>query len=201
MRFVWVLLLGLVACGGQKRKIRVPDSIVANPNKKVIPKQQEDPLVVKMSDGKRTWQVEIPIYGGKDFSAEIPLEVGHNGIMQEPIIGQTEADREIIEAKRAAGKQVPATKAGEEKRSPSYLATIARVRELYKRRQYEMALVDLVELDRQYPDDERILEMKGTLYNRLNRRKEAKRAWERVLSLNPNNESVARALEQLEDVE
>ena len=60
------------------------------------------------------------------------------------------------------------------------------------------AATTLVELDRQYPDDERILEMKGTLYVRLNRPKEAKKAWERVLSLNPNNETVARALERLE---
>ena len=84
-------------------------------------------------------------------------------------------------------------------KTSSYLATIARARELYKRRQYEMALMDIVELDRMYPDDERVLEMKGTLYLKLNRASDAKKAWERVLALNPNNQGVARALEQLQE--
>src|SRR3954451_15170203 len=42
----------------------------------------------------------------------------------------------------------------------SYLLTLARVKDLYRSRQYELAMVELVELDRQYPEDEHILSMK-----------------------------------------
>ncbi len=195
-----IVALGLVGCGASQRKIKIPDSVIANPKKKDAPDRSPPPYVVKMSDGQHIWEIEIPIpTGTPSFQAAIPLDLGD--ISKRPpgtYTYQTEADREIIEAKKAAGEPVPEVKPGEEPHTASYLATIARVRELFKRRQYEMALVDLVKLDRQYPDDERILEMKGTLYFRLNRPKEAKKAWERVLSLNPNNEGVARALERLE---
>ncbi len=199
------ILLGMfalfaLACSGPQRKIKIPESVVANPKKKEAAREERplQPYVVKMSDGTRTWQIEIPVaQGSPSFSTAIPLDLGD--ISQKPPgTYQTEADREIIEAKKEAGEPVPDVKPGEEPHTQSYLATIARVKELFKRRQYEMALVDLVKLDRQYPDDEQILQMKGTLYFRLNRPKEAKKAWERVLSLNPNNETVARALERLE---
>lgn len=192
-------LLAVLGCGGHQRKIKIPESVVANPRKEgQAPQAAPQPYVVKMSDGQRVWEVVIPVGNGSpSFQAAIPLDLGDLS-QKTPGTYQTEADREIIEAKKAAGEPVPIAKAGEAPKASSYLATIARVKELFKRRQYEMALVDLVKLDRQYPDDQRILEMKGTLYSRLNRPNEAKKAWERVLSLNPNNEVVARALERLE---
>jgi tetratricopeptide (TPR) repeat protein len=191
------LALASIGCGGHQRKIKIPESVVANPKKKDAPQRLSEPYVVKMSDGQRVWEISIPVFDGAPVNAAIPLDLGEVS-KKTPGNYQVTADGEIIEAKKAAGEKVPEVKPGEEPRSKSYLKTLARVRELFKRRQYELALVDLVELDRQYPDDERILEMKGTLYVRLNRPKEAKKAWERVLSLNPNNETVARALERLE---
>ena len=192
-----ILALSLFGCGGQQRKIKIPESVVPNPRKKQAPEPPGQPYVVKMSDGERVWELVIPVQPGVPLNAVIPLDLGQLS-QKPPGRYQTEADGEIIEAKKEAGEKVPEIKPGEEARAQSYLATLARVKELYKRRQYEMALIDLVKLDRQYPDDERILSMKGTLYSRLNRPKEAKKAWERVLSLNPNNETVARALERLE---
>ena len=194
---VAALSLALFGCGGHQRKIKIPESVVQNPRNKQAPQPMSQPYVVKMSDGERVWELEIPVQPGVPLKAVVPLDLGQLS-QQPPGRYQTEADGEIIEAKKQAGEKVPQTKPGEQAKNQSYLATLARVKELFKRRQYEMALIDLVELDRLYPDDERILEMKGTLYSRLNRPKEAKKAWERVLSLNPNNEVVARALERLE---
>ena len=71
---------------------------------------------------------------------------------------------------KPAAKSAPARKPGDDKppaAKASYLLTLARVKELYRTRQYELALVELVELDRQYPEDEHILSMKGSLYERL----------------------------------
>jgi tetratricopeptide (TPR) repeat protein len=91
-----------------------------------------------------------------------------------------------------------ARKPGED-RSPkaSYLLTLARVKDLYRAKQYELALVELAELDRQYPDDEQILAMKGSLYERLGNIKAARDAWNSALRINGNNLAVMDALDRL----
>jgi len=96
--------------------------------------------------------------------------------------------------KRAARKpnddKAPSAKA-------SYLLTLARVKELYRSKQYELALVELAELDRQYPEDEHILSMKGSLYERLGNKKLAAEAWQQTLRINPYNLAVLEALQRL----
>jgi hypothetical protein len=46
---------------------------------------------------------------------------------------------------------------------------VAQVRELYNSRNYEIALVQLVDLERDYPNDEKLLAMKGSIYRKLGR--------------------------------
>jgi tetratricopeptide (TPR) repeat protein len=79
----------------------------------------------------------------------------------------------------------------------SYLLTLAKVKDLYRDRKYELALVELGELERQYPDDERILSMKGSLYERLGNKNLAREAWQQALTLNPFNLAVLEALQRL----
>ena len=80
---------------------------------------------------------------------------------------------------------------------PSYLLTLARVKDLYRTRHYELALVELVELEKQYPNDEHILSMKGSLYERLGNKNLAREAWQEALRLNPFNLAVLEALQRL----
>lgn len=204
-RSIVAVLLLCLGCSSSTRTIKIPESVVQRPGTEGQGRTTPQPYVVKMSDGTRTWQIEVP---GSDqpggFETVIPLDQDPNGplgkvTLASPSLPQTEADREIIEAKKQKGEPIAAPAPGEQPKKASYLATIARAKELYKRRQYELAMMDIVELDRMYPDDERVLEMKGTLYLKLNRPNEAKKAWERVLALNPNNQGVARALEQLQE--
>jgi hypothetical protein len=79
----------------------------------------------------------------------------------------------------------------------SYLLTLARVKDLYRTRHYELGLVELVELEKQYPDDEHILSMKGSLYERLGNKNLAREAWQQALTLNPYNLAVLEALSRL----
>jgi hypothetical protein len=79
----------------------------------------------------------------------------------------------------------------------SYLLTLARVKDLYRTRHYELGLVELVELENQYPDDEHILSMKGSLYERLGNKNLAREAWQEALRLNPFNLAVLEALQRL----
>jgi len=89
----------------------------------------------------------------------------------------------------AAGGAAPA--------KASYLLTLARVKDLYRTRHYELGLVELVELEKQYPDDEHILSMKGSLYERLGNPALAREAWQEVLRINPFNLAVLEALQRL----
>jgi tetratricopeptide (TPR) repeat protein len=195
---IFFALFFVAACSGQKRVIRIPDSVVPNPKtKKDADRPGIQPFVIKMSDGKNVYEAQIPIDPSTgSLVATIPLKTD-DLLLQPPDAPQTEADREIIESKKANGERTPETAPGEPPKTKSYLSTLARVNQLYKKRQYELALIDITKLDREYPDDERILEMKGTLYWKLHRAKQAKEAWERVLALDPNNALVAQALEQL----
>jgi len=101
------------------------------------------------------------------------------------------------------GKAAPkraARKPGDNKAPPakaSYLLTLARVKDLYRAKQYELALVELAELDRQYPDDEHILSMKGSLYERLGNVPLARDGWQAALRIDSNNLSVMDALDRL----
>lgn len=152
------------------------------------------PYVIKVTDGRRTWQIEIPSgAGAPTFEASIPLELSE----QTPPAGgpATEADRELLAEQRARGEKVPEATDVE---APSYLRTLSVVRALYQNRQYELALVELVKLERHHPEDLRILEMKGTLLSRLGRIEEARAAWERALALDPGSPTLRRALDGLD---
>ena len=71
------------------------------------------------------------------------------------------------------------------------------IADLYRTRHYELGLVELVDLERQYPDDEHILSMKGSLYERLGNKNLAREAWQEALRLNPFNLAVLEALQRL----
>ena len=184
---------GLLALGGcassSGRTVRIPESAIARPSPTGKKRAAGlDPYVIKMSDGQRTWQIEIPATSASGaFEAVIPLDLGAADGVAAPA-AESPADRDVKAAAGAAASDGP---------SPSYLSTLAKVNALFRKRQYELALIEITRLDQAYPDDERVLEMKGTLYWRLRKPKLAREAWERVLALNPDNAAVAQALENL----
>jgi hypothetical protein len=101
-------------------------------------------------------------------------------------------------AKGGAGSpKAGASESGAPSGQASYLLTLARVKDLYRTHHYELGLVELVELEKQYPDDEHILSMKGSLYERLGNKNLARDAWQQVLTLNPFNLAVLEALSRL----
>ncbi len=104
--------------------------------------------------------------------------------------GEAPPPPEKKSARKPGDNKPPSAKA-------SYLLTLARVKELYRTKQYELALVELAELDRQYPDDEHILSMKGSLYERLGNKNLAREAWQQTLRINPYNLAVLEALQRL----
>jgi hypothetical protein len=181
---------------------------------------------VTMTDGDQNWEVTIPEIGTA-YEVSIPLKgskgIGPGGVVvEQPVL--TAADKEIvgqrqIDARARAEEPLPegtplpddssgtprparpragaAVPVGQVTPKASYLLTLAKVKDLYRTRNYELALVELVALEREYPEDERIMSMKGSLYEKLGRRQLAREAWEGVLALNPYNLQVAEALQRL----
>ena len=80
---------------------------------------------------------------------------------------------------------------------PSYLLGIEEVRNLYRRGNYELAMVRLKKLEEAYPGDVKLLTMKGTLWVQLGRDALARKAWEQVLQIDPENQQVIDALKRL----
>ncbi len=80
---------------------------------------------------------------------------------------------------------------------PSYMLTIEEVQKLYRSGNYELAMVRIADLERAYPNDVKILSMKGTLWMKLGRPELAREAWEQVLQIEPDNRQVMDALKTM----
>jgi tetratricopeptide (TPR) repeat protein len=212
-------MLTISGCGAARSTIVVPPEAVREWAYNTDGQTGEGRYVVRMTDGKREWEVEFPdaVYGSE---VRVPLKNGaHQMRYSGERSGATAADRELDDAERAARDKAAtqpldpiydlvdqpgkgaAPKTPAKKNKASYLMGIAQVRQLYESRNLEIALVQLVELEKDYPNDEKLLAMKGSIYRKLGRNNLARAAWERVLALNPDNTVVAGALRALAEEE
>ncbi|MBL7716388.1 MAG: hypothetical protein JNL01_13055 [Bdellovibrionales bacterium] len=78
----------------------------------------------------------------------------------------------------------------------SYLASMDRVKQLYKSARYEAALLELDELVRHYPTDPKIYEMRGTLLDRLGKTDMAIKSWNQALRFEPGNQALRKFIER-----
>jgi tetratricopeptide (TPR) repeat protein len=166
------------------------------------------------------YEVRIPLRGKAGQNGGIPVDQATLTAADKEIVGQREVDARLrAEEPRPGDNGAPDSEGGEGVRPAglrtgrpnpgaapagpvatprsSYLLTLAKVKDLYRSRNYEIALVELVALEREYPNDERIMSMKGSLYEKLGRRQLARESWEAVLAINPYNLQVAEALQRL----
>jgi len=163
--------------------------------------------VLRLAEHNRVWELELPESAG-GYEMRIPLDG--------PLDAPTAADSELLaaapdaqtSAKPAAstspngGAKAPVTAAAAEAgKAPgkSYLGTLAKVREMYASRRYELALVELVDLEASHPKDERLQAMKGSVYLKLGKPQLARESWQKALGLNPEDLAVAEALRTLKE--
>lgn len=228
LRALLSFLLGLMAvaagCSTPTAKIVVPGSALQHPEY-----GSKERYVIRMSDGERDWEVELPETNG-GYEVRIPVESGETLTWDPHRL--TDADKELLRA-MGRGTSIPGdelgpvdvivggglgqqeaqspddpqqptpaasneTAAGSPAQSPpSYLLGIEDINQLYRAGQYELALVRLSRLQKAYPEDVKLLAMKGTLWLRLGRPGLAREAWEQVLRIDPNNRTVLSALRQM----
>jgi tetratricopeptide (TPR) repeat protein len=174
---------------------------------------------IQLPEVSTAYEVKVPLSGKPStrLAVDMPtMTAADREILQErEAAARAEGDNDLPPSdaeglKRAAarddsGDAKPAPKRASRKpgddkppsAKASYLLTLARVKDLYRSRQYELALVELAELDKQYPEDEHILSMKGSLYERLGNKNLAREAWQQTLRINPYNLAVLEALQRL----
>lgn len=169
--------------------------------------------LVRMSEQGRIWEVELP-ESRDGFELRVPLHERRldyrNGADQE-LLADALGTKDVVPAAGTARDRKPAAadaKAAQKDaerqlkegpdwksdRRAGYLSSVAKVKELYVARRYELALIELVDLMEDYPEDAQLYSMKGSLYLKLGRAKLAREAWEKSLSINPNDLGVAEAL-------
>jgi len=224
----WVLFV-LCACSAvQPRRMVVPEGMrrEAQPlprpeNKPPTPalqgalqpaaatRAQDGRYVLRLAEHNRVWELELPESAG-GYEMRIPLD----GPLESP----TAADAELLAAapesaavaKPAADAKpdgaakpaaIAAAKAEAAAKVPrkSYLATLAKVREMYASRRYELALVELVDLEASHPKDARLQAMKGSVYLKLGKAQLARESWQKALALDPEDPAVAEALRTLKE--
>lgn len=237
---------GVGAIGGSEgtsKVIVVPSTATHAPSYRGDGSVPSRRYVVRMSDGKRDWEVEFPEVA-TGYELRIPLgKKRDDGV---DVVGDdlTAADKQLLESlrrrnvgmeregifengknkadpegKNQLGGLEPGSeldkdgkpKAGEQKgvdpfagtedqAAPtrrSYFLGIDKVKKLYRAGKYEVAIVFLKKLERDYPSDLQVLSMMGTLWLKLNQPELAREYWEKVLKIDPTNRSVVEALKQL----
>lgn len=212
-----LLLVALPACETPRpyKSLRVPDEMrrTAPPSSSAA-RQKPPPLtppqkyILRMAEAGRVWEVELP-EGTGGYEVRLPLAGGG------PVEMLTSADEEMLaeavltakggkdsqpaaDGKPAAGGkpagEAQVVDAQKRARTRSYLGGVARVKEMFVSRRYELALIELVNLEKEYPNDARLLAMKGSLHVKLGQPKLARQAWEQALSINPDDLGIAEAL-------
>jgi tetratricopeptide (TPR) repeat protein len=181
------------------RRLRLPSDMRPAPaastateaKKDAKPQPHAPRYVVRLAERGRVWELELP-EGAGGYEVRVPLE--------DSALQPTVADAQLLAGERPTpppgAPQVDAAAAAQER---SYLGHLARVSEMYSQHRYELALVELVDLERLYPKDARLQAMKGSLYSKLQKPALAREAWQRALSLNPEDAVVAAALRELDE--
>jgi len=173
---------------------------------------QDGRYVLRLAEHNRVWELELPESAG-GYEMRIPLDG--------PLDSPTAADAELLAgtadapaaatpraeakpdaaAKPEAVAKATVAKAEAPARIPgkSYLGTLAKVREMYASRRYELALVELVDLEASHPKDARLQAMKGSVYLKLGKAQLARESWQKALALDPEDPAVAEALRNLKE--
>jgi len=165
--------------------------------------------VLRLAEHNRLWELELPESAG-GYEMRIPLDG--------PLDSPTAADAELLAgatntaanagtqpdgsakpAPAAAASAAPKPDARPAPPGKSYLGTLAKVREMYASRRYELALVELVDLEPSHPKDARLQAMKGSVYQKLGKPQLARDAWQKALALDPEDLAVAEALRNLKE--
>jgi tetratricopeptide (TPR) repeat protein len=175
----------------------------------------EERFVIKSATADREYAIEIP-GAARDYDVEVPLaEVGEKdpdvlrGVKPKSLGNPVTTDQEVVNSfPRLEKDQASETSfldsafgtgsADGPSQAPSYTLGLAKVNEMYRKKQFEYALIELNNLIAFYPNSPQLHKMKGTLLVKMRHLDLAERAWIRALELNPDDHATRSALARLQ---
>ncbi|HAR43923.1 MAG TPA: hypothetical protein DCS07_15025 [Bdellovibrionales bacterium] len=183
-----------------------------------------DPIILRTKKGDRSVEVELSRHQQEMTDFVIPIspafrdtEGGRNpastsnGSVDETYKDQAPglSDREIMATLPQGPAEDEATRREIESglglmpaedsvptRDKSYLASMDRIKQLYRSGRYEAALMDADSMIRQFQTDPKLYQMRGTLLDRLGKKDLALKAWNQALRFDPNNVGLRRFIER-----
>lgn len=217
--FITLILLGCET--SRPLKSRMSEGSISYPfiaeTKRLGNDGKRSPFVIKSAIGASEYTVEIPENGGR-YDIAIPLaEISgkQNGSMGNQLSGgkplnAATTDKELVAALPDVAKQKPDEVAMLDSafgvgtpegpvQSPSYTIGIAKVNQLFKEKNFELALIELNNLLAFYPNSPKLLKMKGTLLVKTGNRELAMRSWQRAYDLTPTDLALKRSIERLNE--
>lgn len=183
MSWVAAIVVGLcAACEPSVRYARVSPRSFRLPPEMVPPNKDDalklygplQPYTVRVAERGRVWAAELPQVPGP-FEMTIPLD-----------------------ADASMPTRMAELNPDTEAKVQRYLLGVARVKDLSATGRTELALVVLDEVIAEFPKEERLWVMKGTLHRRSGQPGLAREAWRKALELAPADTEVAEALRALD---
>ncbi len=164
-------------------------------------------FVIRSVKGGAEYIVEIP-HGAEDYDISIPMtsmpvdegkiKVQNPQLTDRELLStmpgpnqDQERDRSLLEDAMGVG-----TPDGPEQ-GPRYSLGLAKIMELYKKRDYEYALIEVNQLLSYYPNAARLYKMKGTILLKTGDLQLAEKAWIRASELDPNDRAIQKGIERL----
>jgi tetratricopeptide (TPR) repeat protein len=166
-----------------------------------------DRFVIRSVKGGAEYIVEIP-HGAADYDISIPMTALPNDDGQIKVQNPQLTDRELLstmpgpsqdqERDRSMLEEAMGVGAAEgPEQGPSYSLGLARIMDLYKKRNYEYALIEVNQLLAYYPNAARLYKMKGTILLKTGDLLLAEKAWLRAAELDPADRAIQRGIERL----
>ncbi len=184
-------------------------------SKSIGREQSDERFVIKSATADREYAIEIP-GAARDYDVEVPIaEVGEKdpdvlrGAKPKSLGNPVTTDQEVVNSfPRLEKDQATETafldsafgtgSAGGPSQAPSYTLGLAKVNDMYRKKQFEYALIELNNLIAFYPNSPQLHKMKGTLLLKMRHFDLAERAWIRALELNPDDSATRSALSRLQ---
>ena len=175
----------------------------------------EESFVIKSAVGDREYSIQIP-GSAHDYDVQVPIaDIGEtdqdilSGKKSRSTPNTVATDREMLSTMPRINQEHPSDSALVDsafgvyesegpKQAPSYTLGLARIKELYKRHQYELALIEANHLLTFFANSSQLNKMKGTLLIKLHNQPLAEKAWIRALELDPSDRALRGALDRLQ---
>lgn len=132
------------------------------------------PYAVRISDNGRTYEISLPPVAG-GYEVRVPLAA--------PQRVATTEQSEVVPS-----NGLP------ERSTPAFEVLLGKIRELFARKSYEIALFELDKLQQAHPDDPELLAMQGSIEWKRGNREKARELWEQAVELDYSNEAVLNML-------